>query len=98
MQMGDLQFLGMVRRKYVYGMNCDGTPTLYVCEARWDGKLRLTIRHGEFEYVDACGRPILADGDDEEEYADWYPKARLRAQGLTAPRPRRRAVSLEPWE
>jgi hypothetical protein len=94
MQMGDLQFLGVVRRKYVYGMDCDGTPTLYVFKTRWDGKLRLTMRDGEFNYVDACGTPIMAYGDDEEEYADWYPKARLRALGLTAPRPHRRVISL----
>jgi hypothetical protein len=70
MQMGDLEFLGIVRRKYVYGMDCDGTPTLYVCEARWDGKICLTMRDGEICYTDGRGRPIMVFEDAEEGYAD----------------------------
>lgn len=70
-QLDGIGFLGRIRGKYVYEMDCDGTPTRYICHGPWNGSIRIQLVHGELTYKDGQGRTMLVFESDEDEFSSW---------------------------
>ena len=54
--------------RFVYEGTCDGIPTKWVTQSKWDYKITIQMIKGQLKYKDSDGNEILVYDEDDVEY------------------------------
>lgn len=71
----DIKNIKIVRKDkidwFVHTGFCDGIPTKWITQGKWDGKIRIKVENGEIIYRDSNSKELLVFENDEPGWILW---------------------------